>query len=435
VGARWLAGAALLVVAGAGAAVTAPLVRTVARKASRAPLAGVLLVCALGWLTVALVADGLVVATGRWLLLDVVGAVALVGGFVQAIVATLLHVVTMWLPRPRRLRRSSASTRSRSVSRCSRRRSSASGRSRCWPEAGLRLRLRRGVLRLRRHPLPSAPMPRSVAAALVFLSSAAVLILEILAARLLAPYVGVTLEVYTAIIGVILAGIAVGSWLGGRAADRVEPHGLLGPLLIAGGALSFVTIPLIDGLGGGLRGGGPAATTILTFVAFFAPAAVLTAVTPAVIKIQLADLAQTGRVVGRLSAIGTVGALFGVFLAGFVLVAAAPDPAGDPRARVAAGRARHRDDRVARSPPAGHGRHRGRVGRRRRPVLRRPSPLRARVGLLLRLRGRGPRPPVGARTLARHVAPQLRRSGGPRPPRVHLHPVVRGRDRRHRPRR
>jgi spermidine synthase len=167
-------------------------------------------------------------------------------------------------------------------------------------------------------------MPRSVAAALVFLSSAAVLILEILAARLLAPYVGVTLEVYTAIIGVILAGIAVGSWLGGRAADNVDPQGLLGPLLIAGGALSFVTIPLIDGLGGGLRGGGPAATTILTFVAFFAPAAVLTAVTPAVIKIQLADLAQTGRVVGRLSAIGTVGALFGVFLAGFVLVAAAP---------------------------------------------------------------------------------------------------------------
>jgi hypothetical protein len=103
-GARWLAGAALLVVAGAGAAVTAPLVRTVVRKARRAPLAGVLLTCALAWLTVALAANGLVVATGRWLLLDVVGAVALVGGFVQAIVATLLHVVTMWLPRPRRLR-------------------------------------------------------------------------------------------------------------------------------------------------------------------------------------------------------------------------------------------------------------------------------------------------------------------------------------------
>jgi hypothetical protein len=103
-GARWLAGAALLVVAGAGAAVTAPLIRTVVRKARRAPLAGVLLTCALAWLVVALAADGLAVAAGRWLLLDAVGAVALVGAFVQAIVATLLHVVTMWLPRPRRLR-------------------------------------------------------------------------------------------------------------------------------------------------------------------------------------------------------------------------------------------------------------------------------------------------------------------------------------------
>jgi spermidine synthase len=167
-------------------------------------------------------------------------------------------------------------------------------------------------------------MPRSVAAALVFLSSAAVLVLEILAARLLAPYVGVTLEVYTAIIGVILAGIAVGSWLGGKAADRVDPHGLLGPLLLGGGLLAFLTIPLVDGLGGGLRGAGPTTTTILTFLAFFAPAAVLTAVTPAIIKIQLADLDETGRVVGRLSAIGTAGAIFGTFATGFLLVAAFP---------------------------------------------------------------------------------------------------------------
>jgi spermidine synthase len=167
-------------------------------------------------------------------------------------------------------------------------------------------------------------MPALAAAALVFLSSAAVLVLEILAARLLAPYVGVTLEVYTAIIGVILAGIAVGSWLGGKAADRVDPRQLIGPLLIAGGALSFVTIPLVDGLGAGLRGGHAAATTVLTFAAFFAPAAVLTAVTPAIIKLELQDLGQTGRVVGRLSAIGTAGAIIGTFVTGFLLVAAAP---------------------------------------------------------------------------------------------------------------
>jgi spermidine synthase len=167
-------------------------------------------------------------------------------------------------------------------------------------------------------------MPALAAAVLVFLSSAAVLVLEILAARLLAPYVGVTLEVYTAIIGVILGGIAVGSWWGGKAADRMDPRNLIGPLLIAGGALSFVTIPLVDGMGAGLRGGNAATTTVLTFAAFFAPAAVLTAVTPAIIKLELQDLGQTGRVVGRLSAIGTAGAITGTFLTGFLLVAAAP---------------------------------------------------------------------------------------------------------------
>jgi spermidine synthase len=167
-------------------------------------------------------------------------------------------------------------------------------------------------------------MPRPVAAALVFLSSAAVLVLEILAARLLAPYVGVTLETYTAIIGVVLAGIAVGSWLGGRAADRGDAAALLAPLLIAGGVLAFVAIPVVDGLGSGLRGAGPATTTVLTTLAFFAPAAVLTAVTPAVITLQLRDLEETGRVVGRLSAIGTAGAIIGTFVTGFVLVAALP---------------------------------------------------------------------------------------------------------------
>jgi len=167
-------------------------------------------------------------------------------------------------------------------------------------------------------------MPRFAAAALVFISSAAVLVLEILAVRLLAPYVGVTLEVYTAIIGVVLGGIAVGSWLGGKSADRVDPRTLIGPLIVAGGALAFVTIPLVDGLGSGLRGAGPTTTTVITFLAFFAPAAVLTAVTPAIIKLQLASLDQTGRIVGRLSAIGTAGAILGTFITGFVLVAAVP---------------------------------------------------------------------------------------------------------------
>ncbi|HET7720876.1 MAG TPA: fused MFS/spermidine synthase, partial [Acidimicrobiales bacterium] len=157
-----------------------------------------------------------------------------------------------------------------------------------------------------------------VAGATVFLTSGAVLILEILALRLLAPYVGVTIETYTATIATVLAGISLGTWLGGRAADRIEPRRLLGPLLVVGGALALLSVPLVRQFGGG--GGG--SVVGLSLVGFFAPAAVLSAVTPTVVKLQLRDLGATGRVVGRLSALGTAGAIIGTYLAGFVLVEA-----------------------------------------------------------------------------------------------------------------
>ena len=159
-----------------------------------------------------------------------------------------------------------------------------------------------------------------LAGATVFFTSAAVLVLEILALRLLAPYVGVTLETYTAIIATVLAGISGGTWVGGYMADRMEPRRLVGPLMVVGGGLSLLSIPVVRMFGGG---GGESAVG-LAFVGFFAPAAVLSAVSPTVVKLQLRDLSVTGRVVGRLSALGTAGAIIGTFLAGFVLVEAAP---------------------------------------------------------------------------------------------------------------
>ncbi len=167
-------------------------------------------------------------------------------------------------------------------------------------------------------------MPPFAAGLLVFSASAAVLVIEILAARLLGPYVGDTLETYTAIIGTVLAGIALGAFAGGRLADRSDPRGLLGPTLVLGGALTLAIIPIVAAFGPALVGGGAPATVILSALAFFGPAAVLSAVSPMVVKLQLDALEETGSVVGRLSAIGTAGAIVGTFLTGFVLVAAFP---------------------------------------------------------------------------------------------------------------
>jgi hypothetical protein len=149
-----------------------------------------------------------------------------------------------------------------------------------------------------------------------------VLVLEILAARMLAPYVGVTLETYTAIIGVVLAGIACGTWGGGRLADLFPPRWMLGPVLVIGGLLALATLPLVRGLGAiALARGDASAIIVLALFGFFPPAAVLSAISPTVVKLQLASLRETGSVVGRLSALGTAGALVGTFVTGFVLVA------------------------------------------------------------------------------------------------------------------
>ncbi len=167
-------------------------------------------------------------------------------------------------------------------------------------------------------------MSQFVARVLVFVSSAAVLVLEILAGRLMAPYVGISLETFTGIIGTVLAAIAIGSWAGGRLADRQNPAPLIGRAFVLGGFLALLAPTLIAFLGAGLRGGGAPAVIILTAAAFFAPSAVLSAVTPLVVKLRLASLDQTGEVVGSLSAVGTAGALVGTFVTGFVLLATLP---------------------------------------------------------------------------------------------------------------
>ncbi len=166
-----------------------------------------------------------------------------------------------------------------------------------------------------------------MAAVLVFLSSAAVLVLEILAGRMLAPYVGVSLETYTAVIGTMLAGIAAGSWGGGALADRVDPRRLLGPLLVLGGALALATVPIVRAFGSEVQDAGPSDTLLLAITAFFLPGVVLSAVSPTIVKLQLHSLEHTGGVVGRLSGIGTIGALVGTFVTGYLLVETAPTKA------------------------------------------------------------------------------------------------------------
>ena len=113
-----------------------------------------------------------------------------------------------------------------------------------------------------------------------------------------------------------LTAIALGSWLGGRIADQVNPRRLIGPSLGVSGAVVALT-PAV------LRTTAEWAPVMLLLIApltILLPGALLSAVTPIVTKLRLTSLAETGTVVGRLSGVGTVGAIVGTVLTGFVLV-------------------------------------------------------------------------------------------------------------------
>jgi hypothetical protein len=159
---------------------------------------------------------------------------------------------------------------------------------------------------------------------LAFAASAATLVLELVAGRMLAPYIGSSLYTWTSIIGVVLAGVSLGNWVGGRLADRGATARRLGALFLVGGVLSWLTLPLVGLLGDSapiralpLLG----RIFVLSTLVFLPPSLVLGMVTPLTIRRALPDLRRTGRVVGLVYACGTLGSLAGNFATGFVLTA------------------------------------------------------------------------------------------------------------------
>ena len=167
-------------------------------------------------------------------------------------------------------------------------------------------------------------MHAATAGLLTFIAAASVLVLEIAAGRLLAPYVGVSLLTYTGIIGVILAGIALGAWIGGKAADRFGPLRLLGPTFVVGGLTAVASVPVVAFAGAANLSPQTVEIVVLAAAGFVVPATVLSAVGPMIVRATIVDIGSSGSLVGRLSAIGTAGAIAGTFLTGFVLLGALP---------------------------------------------------------------------------------------------------------------
>lgn len=161
----------------------------------------------------------------------------------------------------------------------------------------------------------------------VFATAAAGLIVEIVAARLIAPYVGMSLYTWTAIIAVVLGGMAAGHWLGGRFAQQPARRSLrLAGYAAAAASLCTAAVPLlVRWLGNGVLALDAPYLVLIALLAlllFFLPSLSIAVASPVLTKVAL-DIApaRRGIVIGRMFALGAAGSILGALLAGFVLIA------------------------------------------------------------------------------------------------------------------
>ena len=157
----------------------------------------------------------------------------------------------------------------------------------------------------------------------IFISGIMVMVLEMVGARLMAPHVGTSIIVWTSLIGVVLAFLAFGAWLGGRLADkRLSPRMLAS--IVAGAGFGVGLIAFIHPvLGEGLMENSPniyVGAVLGALLHFALPSLLFGMVPPYIVRLRLADLASSGATVGRLYALSTAGSIVGTFLGGFVLV-------------------------------------------------------------------------------------------------------------------
>lgn len=157
----------------------------------------------------------------------------------------------------------------------------------------------------------------------VFVSSACIMIVELVAGRLISRYIGQSLYAWTTIIGVVLAGIAVGNAIGGRIADRRWGRGTLAVQLFLAAAGCLLVLGLNSAAGGlAVLGTLPWPGRILAHVtiSFLIPSALLGTISPVIAKRALMQGDSTGRTMGEVYASAIAGSILGTFLTGYVLL-------------------------------------------------------------------------------------------------------------------
>ena len=158
---------------------------------------------------------------------------------------------------------------------------------------------------------------------LVFVSSICVMVLELTASRLIAKHVGSSLYTWTSVIGVVLAGITVGNFVGGWLADRFRQGRILGWLffLASASCLSVLWLDRVVAMQPRPEGTDwPTWVFLIVAQMFFLPALALGTISPVVASLAIRRSKRMGMAVGNVYAWGALGSIIGTFLTGFWLI-------------------------------------------------------------------------------------------------------------------
>lgn len=182
-------------------------------------------------------------------------------------------------------------------------------------------------------PKPTAPSHGPIAPGLrrylyftAAMTGAAIMIVEILGAKMLSPFLGTSHFVWTAQIAVTLVALACGYYAGGWLVDRGLKPGRIYTAIALAGAYLALSIPFIEKVAYGFLHFDLAVGSLLSSAfLFFIPLSLLAMVGPFFIRVLASSMNSIGGSIGRLSAISTLGSFIGTVLIGYVLIPFLPN--------------------------------------------------------------------------------------------------------------
>jgi len=161
----------------------------------------------------------------------------------------------------------------------------------------------------------------------IFVAGMCTLAVEFTASRLLQTVYGTSNIVWANVIGLVLLSLTAGYFIGGRLADQRPGAGLFYTLVsLAGFAAVFfllLTSAILRGAAGALavmNVGAVAGSLLLVVLALVVPVTLLGCLSPFAVRLAVRDVAEAGRVSGRIYAVSTLGSLLGTYLPVLVVI-------------------------------------------------------------------------------------------------------------------